>query len=100
MEFRLLGPLEATDGAKTLVLAGRKQRALLARLLLDVMVTVDDPKGSKSTYGFKTAGMVVAPVVGRIVQRIGPPLGVIPDMNKDIDLSVLTGEIHDEAKEE
>ena len=65
-----------------------------------VMVTVDDPRGSKATYGFKTAGMVVAPVVGRIVQRIGPPLGVIPDMDKDIDVSVLNGEIHDKAKEE
>ena len=45
-------------------------------------------------------GMVVAPVVGRLVQRIGPPLGVIPDMDKDIDVSVLNGEIHDKAKEE
>lgn len=65
-----------------------------------VMVTVDDPKGSKSTYGFKTAGMVVAPVVGRIIQRIGPPLGVIPDTTKDIDVAGLLSQIHDEAKEE
>jgi len=40
MEFKLLGPLEATDGSTTIDLAGRKQRALLARLLLDANRTV------------------------------------------------------------
>jgi DNA-binding SARP family transcriptional activator/pimeloyl-ACP methyl ester carboxylesterase len=40
MEFRLLGPLEVRDGAEPIVVAGRKQRALLARLLLDVNRTV------------------------------------------------------------
>src|SRR6478672_6277924 len=40
MEFKLLGPLEASDGPTTVALAGRKQRALLARLLLDANRTV------------------------------------------------------------
>ena len=40
MDFRLLGPLEATVDTRQLPLAGRKQRALLARLLLDVNRTV------------------------------------------------------------
>jgi DNA-binding SARP family transcriptional activator len=40
MEFRLLGPLEVRDGAGTIELGGRKQRALLARLLLDPNRTV------------------------------------------------------------
>ena len=40
MEFKLLGPLEAGDGSTPVVLAGRKQRALLARLLLDANRTV------------------------------------------------------------
>src|SRR6188508_520735 len=35
MEFRLLGPLEAVDGAAELALGSRKSRALLTRLLLD-----------------------------------------------------------------
>ncbi len=35
MEFLLLGPLEARDGARTLALSGGKPKALLARLLLD-----------------------------------------------------------------
>ena len=40
MEFRLLGPLEVRDAEGTVPLAGRKQRALLARLLLDANRTV------------------------------------------------------------
>jgi DNA-binding SARP family transcriptional activator/pimeloyl-ACP methyl ester carboxylesterase len=40
MEFKLLGPLEVGDGSAAVVVAGRKQRALLARLLLDANRTV------------------------------------------------------------
>src|SRR5918911_451880 len=40
MEFKLLGPLELDDGSGSVTLGGRKQRALLARLLLDVNRTV------------------------------------------------------------
>ena len=40
MEFRLLGPLEVVDGATSLPIAARKQRALLAVLLLDANRTV------------------------------------------------------------
>ena len=40
MEFKLLGPLEVGDGSTTVAIAGRKQRALLARLLLDANRTV------------------------------------------------------------
>jgi cell division protein FtsI (penicillin-binding protein 3) len=28
-------------------------------------------------------------VVGRVIQRVGPQLGVIPDLGKDIDVSEL-----------
>ncbi len=40
MEFKLLGPLEVGDGSGPIAIAGRKQRALLARLLLDANRTV------------------------------------------------------------
>src|SRR5215217_2343377 len=40
MEFRVLGPLEAIDGSRTVALGGGKSRALLARLLLDANRTV------------------------------------------------------------
>lgn len=43
------------------------------------VVMVDEPKGNKSTYGFTTAGWIAAPVVGRVVQRMAPLLGVKPD---------------------
>jgi DNA-binding SARP family transcriptional activator len=35
MEFRVLGPLEVRDGDRSLPLAGAKQRALLALLLVN-----------------------------------------------------------------
>ena len=37
---------------------------------------VDEPKGLKRTYGYATGGWVAAPVVGRVVERIAPLLGV------------------------
>jgi cell division protein FtsI (penicillin-binding protein 3) len=51
-----------------------------------VVTMVDDPRGSKATYGFRTAGMVAAPAVKRIIERIAPALGVVPDPTRDIDL--------------
>lgn len=64
-----------------------------------VITMIDDPRGSKATFGFKTAGMVVAPVMTRIVERIGPLLGVQPDPSKDIDVSGLLADSHDAPKE-
>ncbi len=45
-----------------------------------VLVMLDTPRGNKSTYGFATGGWVSAPVVGRVVARIGPLLGMKPNM--------------------
>ncbi len=64
-----------------------------------IIAMVDDPKGSKASYGFKTAGMVVAPAIGRLVPRIGPLLGVQPDADTDVDMAALLGTLHKEAKE-
>lgn len=65
-----------------------------------VVAMIDDPRGSKSTFGFKTAGMVVAPAITRIVERIGPILGVQPDAEKDIDVTGLLANSNDAPKEE
>lgn len=46
-----------------------------------MLVMVDEPKGNKSTYGFATGGWISAPVVGRMVQRMAPLLGMKPDFN-------------------
>jgi cell division protein FtsI (penicillin-binding protein 3) len=50
-----------------------------------VLVMVDEPKGNKSTYGFATGGWISAPVVGRVITRMGPLLGMKPvyDMPED-----------------
>jgi len=54
-----------------------------------IIAMIDDPRGSKESAGFRTAGMVVAPAVKRLVQRIGPLLGVQPDPARDLDTSGL-----------
>ena len=44
-----------------------------------VLVMVDEPKGTKETYGYATGGWVAAPVVGRVIQRMAPLIGMKPD---------------------
>ena len=58
-----------------------------------VVAMLDDPHGTADTGGFATAGMVAAPIVGKVVARIGPLLGVYPDEARDVDLSDLRGMI-------
>ena len=41
-----------------------------------VLVLMDQPKATKDTFGFATAGYTAAPQTGRIIQRIAPLLGV------------------------
>ncbi len=43
-----------------------------------VLVMLDEPKPTKDTHGYATAGWVAAPVVGRLVTRLAPLLGVEP----------------------
>ena len=43
-----------------------------------VFAMVDEPQGNESTLGYATGGWVAAPVVRRIVEGIGPLLGVEP----------------------
>ena len=52
-----------------------------------VVVMLDDPKATKETYGFHTAGWNVAPVVSGVVGRIGPMLGVMPDPAREANLA-------------
>ena len=54
-----------------------------------IIVMLDEPKGTAATYGQRTAAWNAAPVVGRVVPRIGPLLGVMPDETRDIDISDL-----------
>ncbi len=43
-----------------------------------VMALVDEPKGNKESWGFRTAGWTAAPVVKGVIEQIGPILGVAP----------------------
>jgi len=54
-----------------------------------IIAMLDEPKGTAAASGQRTAAWNAAPVVGRVVPRIGPLLGVVPDDSRDIDLSDL-----------
>ncbi|MGE0668251.1 MAG: peptidoglycan D,D-transpeptidase FtsI family protein [Sphingomonadales bacterium] len=42
------------------------------------VVMIDEPHGTKKTYGYATAGWTAAPTTKRVVERIAPMLGVPP----------------------
>jgi len=54
-----------------------------------VLALIDEPHATAATSGQRTAAWNAAPVVGRVVPRIGPLLGVMPDPTHDIDLTDL-----------
>lgn len=54
-----------------------------------VVVVVDEPKGTLASRFQRTAAFTTAPIVGRLVPRIGPMLGVQPDESRDVDISDL-----------
>ena len=41
-----------------------------------VFITYDEPKAVEGTYGYATAGWNATPTTGRVIERIGPMLGV------------------------
>ncbi|MBI1403471.1 MAG: penicillin-binding protein 2 [Porphyrobacter sp.] len=54
-----------------------------------VVAVIDEPKGTVASSFQRTAAFTAAPVVGRLVPRIGPMLGVQPDAHRDVDISDL-----------
>ncbi len=54
-----------------------------------VIAMLDEPQGTLATSGQRTAAWNAAPVVARVVPRIGPILGVMPDETRDVDISDL-----------
>jgi cell division protein FtsI (penicillin-binding protein 3) len=54
-----------------------------------VIAMLDEPKGTKETYGFRGAGWNAAPVVSKVISRIAPVLGVAPSDVRDVDLNPL-----------
>jgi cell division protein FtsI (penicillin-binding protein 3) len=54
-----------------------------------VIVMLDSPKGNAESFGLTTAAWTAAPVVSRVISRTGPILGVVPEMDRDVDVSAL-----------
>ena len=54
-----------------------------------IIAMLDEPKGTVASSFQRTAGFTAAPIVGKVVPRVGPMLGVLPDDTRDIDLSDL-----------
>jgi cell division protein FtsI (penicillin-binding protein 3) len=54
-----------------------------------VIAMLDEPQGTMASSFQRTAAWNAAPIVGRLVPRIGPMLGVPPDDTRDVDLSDL-----------
>lgn len=62
-----------------------------------VMVMLDEPKGTKETYGYATGGWVAAPSVRRVIARMGPLYGLppvdeaAPEIRRLIDVDLGSG---------
>lgn len=65
-----------------------------------IVAMLDDPKPTKDTYGFHTAGWNVAPVVSRTISRIAPMLGVRPDKNREPNMAEVLPFVHEAHPEE
>lgn len=55
-----------------------------------VIAMLDEPQGTAETAFQRTAGWNAAPIVRKLVSRVGPMLGVIPDEHRDVNVSELT----------
>jgi len=75
--------------AKTSLISSFAAAFPLDRPRFVVVVMLDEPRGTKASQGRRTAAFTAAPVVGRLVPRIGPMLGVRPDNERDVDISDL-----------
>jgi cell division protein FtsI (penicillin-binding protein 3) len=62
-----------------------------------IVAMLDEPKATAKTYGFRTAGWNVAPVIGRTVSRIAPMLGVRPDKNREPNMAEVLPFVRKEA---
>jgi len=43
-----------------------------------IFIMIDEPKGTKKSFGYATAGWTAAPAARRVIDQIGPLLGVKP----------------------
>ena len=61
-----------------------------------VFAMIDEPSGTKKTFSYATGGWVAAPVVGKVIARIGPLLGVraidekAPEIVREMAIDIVT----------
>lgn len=80
MEFRILGPFEVLDGERPLRLAGRRQRALLALLLLHANEVVSSDRLIDEVWGEEPPGTGANALQARVSQlrkALAPAAGEI-----------------------
>jgi cell division protein FtsI (penicillin-binding protein 3) len=74
---------------------GYKRKALISSFVAAFPMTdpryvvyavLDEPKGTKATFGYATGGWVAAPLVGRVIERIAPMAGISPVNPQDPDI--------------
>ncbi|WP_373089467.1 peptidoglycan D,D-transpeptidase FtsI family protein [Sneathiella sp.] len=63
-----------------------------------VLAMLDEPKGNAETHGFRSAGWTAAPIVGRLIARIGPILGIEP-VDEDSDAVQKAMYVHINSRE-
>ncbi len=49
-----------------------------------VFAVLDEPIGNKNTFNYATGGWVVAPAVGRIIERMAPMVGIPPQLGQEM----------------
>ncbi len=59
-----------------------------------LLVVLDEPKGSKETHGYATAGWNAAPTTGQVIRRIAPMLRILPKLENNNPLGEESGEIN------
>ena len=93
-------PYEKKDGVRK---RGYNKKAVISSFIsvfpIDepkylVFAMLDEPKGIKETFNLISGGMVAAPMVGDIIRRVGPLMGVEPKKQNEFeydDLMLVSG---------
>ena len=59
-----------------------------------IVAMLDEPQGTAASSYQRTAAWNAAPIVGKVVPRVGPLLGIMPDETRDIDLTDVRPLVH------
>ena len=91
MDFRILGPLEALDGARHVALGGRKRRAVLAVLLLHPNETLSNERLIDELWGESPPGNALKTLqvhVSRLRKELAPGVLVTREHGYELQLDV------------